>query len=103
MRLYVGIFQQEPAIARLDRLFTPNRKSSKCMHTTLVQASIFLSENFTLLTIRSSGFRSYLNDSRLFRLAFASAPYVNLAIEINSLARFSRRTLQLSIESSNKL
>ena len=72
-RLYGGIFQQEPAIARLDRLFTPNHKSSKYMHITLVQASIFLSENFTLFMIRSSGFRSYLRDYRLFRLAFALA------------------------------
>src|SRR3989338_9753511 len=73
MRLYVGIFQQEPAIARLDRLFTPNHKSSKYMHITLVQASILLSENFTLFMIRSSGFRSYPRDLRPFRLAFALA------------------------------
>ena len=51
MRLYVGIFQQESAIARFDRLFTPNHKSSKHMHIALVQTSIFLSENFILVMI----------------------------------------------------
>ena len=53
------IFQQEPDMARLDRLFTPIRKSSKYMHVTLVQTSISLSGNFILLTNRSSGFGSY--------------------------------------------
>ena len=62
LRLYFGTFQQEPAIARLDRLFTPNHKSSKCMYTTLVRTSISLSENFTLLMIRSSGFVSHSSD-----------------------------------------
>jgi len=93
-RLYLGIFQQEPAIARLDRLFTPNHKSFKCMYTTLVQASILLSEDFTLLMIRSSGFRSYPCDYRPFRLACAPASNINLATWTNSLARFSKRTLQ---------
>ena len=57
-RLYPGIFQQEPAIARLEWLFTPNPKSSKCMYTTPVRTSISLSKNFILLRNRSSGFRS---------------------------------------------
>ena len=70
-RLYVGIFQREPAIARLDRLFTPIHRSFKHMHIALVQASIPLSRDFTLPMNRSPGFRSYLSDSRLFRLAFA--------------------------------
>ena len=39
----------------------------------MVPASIFLSENFTVLMIRSSGFRSYPCDSRIFILAFAMA------------------------------
>jgi len=73
-RLYWGIFQLEPAIARFDRLFTPNHKSSECMHTTTVQASIYTSINFALLMIRSSGFGSSPSDSRPFRLAFAAAP-----------------------------
>ena len=60
--LYFGIFRQEPAIAKLDRLFTPTRKSSECMYTTTVRASIPLSKNFALLTSRSSGFGSYLTD-----------------------------------------
>jgi hypothetical protein len=55
-RLYFGIFRQEPAIARFDRLFTPTRKSSKHMHVALVRTSILLSKNFVLLTSRSSGF-----------------------------------------------
>ena len=71
MRLYVGIFQQELAIARLDRLFTPNHKSFEYMHITPVPASISLSENFAVLMIRSSGFKSYPSDSRIFILAFA--------------------------------
>ena len=61
-RLYFGTFRQEPAIARFDRLFTPTRKSSECMHTTPVQTSILLSENFVLLTSRSSGFGSCPSD-----------------------------------------
>jgi len=61
-RLYPGIFQQEPAMARFEWLFTPNPKSSKSMYTSLVRASISLSKNFTLLRNRSSGFRSYLSD-----------------------------------------
>ena len=71
-RLYGGIFQREPAIAELDRLFTPIHRSFKHMHIALVQASIPLSRDFTLPMNRSPGFRSYLSDSRLFRLAFAS-------------------------------
>ena len=93
-RLYWGIFQQEPAIVRFDRLFTPNHKSSRCMYTTLVRTSISLSRNFILLMIRSSDFGSYTCDYRLFRLAFASATNFNLATYVNSLARFSKRTLQ---------
>jgi len=62
MRLYWGIFQQEQAIAGLDRLFTPIHKSSKCMYTTLVRTSIFLSEDFILLINRSTGFVSYSSD-----------------------------------------
>jgi len=62
IRLYWGILQLEPAIARLEWLFTPIRESSNHMHVGLVQASIFLSENFALLTNRSSGFGSNLCD-----------------------------------------
>lgn len=70
MRLYWGIFQQEPAIADLDRLFTPNHRSSKCMSTTLVRASILLSENFTLPMIRSAGFGSHPSDLTPFQTCF---------------------------------
>ena len=94
MRLYWGIFQQEPAIVRFDRLFTPNHKSSRYMHVTLVRTSIPLSKNFVLFMIRSSDFGSYTCDYRPFRLAFASASNFNLATYVNSLARFSKRTLQ---------
>ena len=72
--LYLGIFQQEPAIARLERLFTPTPRSSDHMPVGPVQASISLSGNFTLPRSRSSGFGSYPCDYRLFRLAFASTP-----------------------------
>jgi hypothetical protein len=82
-------------MAELDWLFTPIRKSFECMHTTTVQASILLSENFALLTNRSSGFGSYLSDLRIFILAFASASNFNLATKTNSLVHFSKRTLQL--------
>jgi len=71
IRLYEGIFQQEPAIAELDRLFTPNHRSSKYMYVTLVRASIPLSRDFALPMNRSPGFRSFQYDSRPFRLAFA--------------------------------
>ena len=74
-RLYWGIIQQEPAIAGLDRLFTPNRSSSKSLYTSLVRASIRLSANFALATTRSTGFGSDPCDSRLFRLAFATASF----------------------------
>ncbi len=61
-QLYPGIFQQEPAMARFEWLFTPNPTSSKCMYTTPVRTSISLSKNFVLRRNRSSGFRSYLSD-----------------------------------------
>ena len=70
-RLYVGIFQQEPAIAELDRLFTPIHRSFECMYTTPVQPSIPLSGDFSLSMNRSPGFRSYPCDYRAFTLAFA--------------------------------
>ena len=70
-RLYEGIFQQEPAIAKLDRLFTPIHRSSKRMYTTQVQTSIPLSGDFILPMNRSPGFRSCPRDLRPFRLAFA--------------------------------
>ncbi len=62
MRLYWGIFQQEPAIAELDRLFTPIHRSFECMYTTPVQTSIPLSKDFILPMNRSSGFRSFSYD-----------------------------------------
>ena len=71
IRLYEGIFQQEPAIAKLDRLFTPIRRSSEYMSITPVQTSIPLSGDFILSTNRSPSFRSYPHDYRPFRLAFA--------------------------------
>ena len=71
-RLYVGIFQQEPAIAKLDRLFTPIHRSSKCMSTTAVRPSIRLSPDFSLPMNRSSSFRSDPYDWRIFILAFAT-------------------------------
>ena len=61
-RLYWGIFRQEPAIAELDWLFTPIRRSFECMRTTPVRPSIPLSENFGLPTNRSSSFGSYPRD-----------------------------------------
>ena len=69
-RLYWGIFQQEPAIASLDRLFTPNHRSSKCMYTTLVRTSIPLSGNFILFMIRSAGFGSRPSDLTPFQTCF---------------------------------
>ena len=69
-RLYLGIFRQEPAIAKLDRLFTPTHKSSKCMYTTLVRTSILLSKNFILLRTRSSGFVSAPCDLTHFHTRF---------------------------------
>ena len=69
--LYEGIFQQEPAIARLDRLFTPIHRSSKYMFIITVQPSIPLSEDFSLPMNRSPGFRSNPRDWRTFILAFA--------------------------------
>lgn len=77
-RLYVGIFQQEPAIARLDRLFTPIHRSFECMFTTTVQPSIHLSVDFSLPMNRSSGFRSNPRDYRAFTLAFAMVSYSKL-------------------------
>ena len=79
-RLYEGIFQQEPAIAELERLFTPILRSSKYMFVTPVRTSIPLSGNFILPKNRSPGFRSAQYDLRRFRLAFASVtPKMGLA------------------------
>jgi len=93
-KLYWGIFRQEQAIARLDRLFTPIRRSSKHVHVAPVRTSILLSKNFILPTNRSSGFVSNPRDWRRFRLAFAAASCINLATKINSLDHFSTRTLR---------
>ena len=74
MKLYLGIFQQEPAIAELERLFTPIPRLSDRMLAGPVQASIPLSKDFTLSRNRSPGFRFYPSDLRPFRLAFAMVP-----------------------------
>ena len=54
------------------------------MHITPVQTSILLSENFILLTIRSSGFRSYPSDYE--RLDF---DYINYNTKHNREFAFS--------------
>ena len=75
------------------------------MHTAPLQASTGFYPHFTLPWIRSTGFGSHPSDSRRFHtapliacglVAFASASScrVNLATQMHSLARYSKRTTQ---------
>ena len=105
-RLDCGQLRQEPAIARLDWLFTPNPKLEEHLHVEPLQASTQFYPCFTLPRVRSSGFGLYPSDFRHFHtlaltccglIAFALVAHirVNLATQINSLARYSKRTIQL--------
>ena len=105
-RLDYGQLRQEPAIAGLDWLFTPNLKLEEHLHVEPLQASTRSYPRFTLLKISSTGFGSLPCDFRHFHtsplincglIAFASgAPLqITLATRKNSLARYSKRTIQL--------
>ncbi len=84
-------------------------RSSKYMYITLVRSSILLSEDFNLPIHRSSGFRSYLSDLTHFHTCFRfgyATKLLSLATKANSLARFSKRTLQpfvVKLKSSSQL
>ncbi len=91
-------------MTELEWLFTPIPRSSKCMYTTLVQASIPLSGNFTLPRNRSPGFGSYPCDSRPFRLAFASASfYKNLTLPHRQTPWLVLQNARYNLNSSNIL
>jgi hypothetical protein len=105
-RLDCGQLWQEPAIARLDWLFTPNPRLEEHLLVEPLQASTKFYLCFTLPKVRSSGFGSYPSDSRHFRttplmncglVAFAlgASCGITLATQINSLARYSKRMIQL--------
>ena len=104
-RLDCGLFWQEPAITGFDWLFTPSRKLKERLHAAPLQASTKFYLCFTLPTVRSPGFGLYSSNSGHFhtplltsceRVAFAlNSPYqIILATEINSLARYSKRTIE---------
>ena len=57
MRLDYGQLRQEPAIAGLDWLFTPIRKSVEHLYVEPIQASTKFNPGFTLPTDRSPSFR----------------------------------------------
>ena len=61
-KLDCGQFQQEPAISRLDRLFTPNPKLEEHLHVEPLQASTRFYPRFTLPRASSSGFGSHPRD-----------------------------------------
>ena len=103
-RLDCGLLRQEPAITRLDWLFTPIPKSEERLHTEPLQASTKFYLCFTLFRDRSSSFGSNSSDLSIFIL-FSSWTARNwfpcgyfliiLATWTNSQARYSKRTLQL--------
>ena len=105
MRLDCGQLQQEPAIARLDWLFTPTLRSGGHLHVETLQASTKFYPGFTLPKRRSSSFRSNPSDfwhfhtTLLMNCEFVGFPAdslckVILATQIHSLARYSKRTVQ---------
>ncbi len=103
-RLDCRLYRKEPAITVFDGLFTPSPKSEERLSTEPLQASTQFYPRFTLPRARSYGFGSHSSNSRHFHtspliacglVAFASAPLsVNLAAQMHSLARYSKRTLQ---------
>ena len=101
-RLDLGLFRWEPAIARFDWYFTPNPMSQERLYTVPLQASIPFYRDFTLHRVRSSGFWFYSYDSGAISTLFlancknlVSLRFYNLAIQKNSLARFSKRKVEL--------
>ena len=105
MRLDFGQLRKEPAITDLDWLFTPIPKSEKRLSAELLQASTTCNSGFTLLRHSSIGFGSdscdlwHVNTTPLITCGLFGFPLVplllNLATEINSPARYSKRTTQL--------
>ena len=105
-RLDYGQFRQEPAITELDWLFTPNRRLEEHLFVAPLQASTSYYTRFTLPTARSPRFGSdpsdyyalsYATPRKLrvycFRSGFSFLK-INLATKVNSLARYSKRTMQ---------
>ena len=106
--LYCGIFRQEPAISGLDWLFTPSPRLEEHLSVAPLQASTRFYPGFTLPWARSTGFGSYPSDSGHFRTpplvklrACRFRLAVKLATRINSLARYSKRTMQPRRAASN--
>ena len=90
----------------LDWLFTPNPKLGERLSTAPLQASTRFYPHFALLRVRSHGFGSYASDSRHFHtspliacglVGFPTGTLlkVTLATYVNSLARYSKRTVEL--------
>ena len=73
LRLDCGQLRQEPAIARLDWLFTPTLRSGGHLHVETLQASTKFCPGFALPKRRSSSFRS--NPSDFWR--FHTTPLIN--------------------------
>ena len=105
-RLYCGTSRWEPAIAWLDKPFTPKPKSEERIYAEPLQTSTTFYSGFILLRFSSSGFWSYPSDSsrtqdaprrNCAHFAFAT-PHplrVKLATKIHSPLRCSKRTVQL--------
>ncbi len=66
LRLDCGLLRQEPAITRLDGLFTPIPRLPEHMHVEPVLASTRFYPCFTIPRNRSSGFGSNPSNSRHF-------------------------------------
>ena len=91
LRLDCGQLWQEPAIAGLDWLFTPNHKLEEHLHVEPLQAFTKSYLRFTLLRIRSPGFRSNPNDFRHFN----TCPLVNCRISLSLRMLLYRLSLPL--------
>ena len=98
-------YWQEPAITKLDWLFTPSPKLEEHLHVEPLRASTEFYLHFTLQRARSLGFGSHPSDSGHVNtpslvncgfVAFASDPLLQiiLATKMHSLARYSKRTVR---------
>ena len=106
LELDYGQLREEPAIAVLDWLFTPSLRSQEHLLVEPLRASTWFYPDFTLPKARSNGFGSHPCDylalsyhipRKLRIFGFPMTPpckRFSLATQMNSLARYSKRTVQ---------
>lgn len=111
LRLDYGQLWKEPAITVLDRLFTPIPRLEEHLYVEPLRPSTQFYPRFSLPRNRSNSFGSQAYDFGHFHtpplitcglVAFAShaSTRLMLAIDLHSLARYSKRTLQHHISAA---